>query len=358
MSTEFVCSQEIVVAAREKLSKEIWDYLMGAAESETTLRRNRLALDSIAFEPRVLRDVRAVDPSVEFLGHKLRIPVMLAPIGSLQAIVEGGGATVCRAAQAYGTIPFISSITEPSLEESAAASDGPKIYQLYVRGDLEWIREILDRVREAGYAALSVTVDSAYYGIRERQLMNRWLPPSVRAQTGRNLQSGITWELIDKMRELWPGPIMLKGIATVADARLAIEHGIDVIWISNHGGRQLDHGRGTLEMLPEIAETVAGRAPIVIDGGIVRGSDVVKALALGAQATAIGRLQGWALAAAGADGLVRALEILEQEMTVTMGLIGVTSVAELDSSYVSPATPIGPCHEFSAFTHLPADWRD
>ena len=341
------------MAARKKLAQDAWDYIVGAAESETTLRRNRVALDSIAFEPRVLRDVSVVDPSSEFLGHKLRIPVLLAPIGSMQAIVEGGSATACKGAGAFGTIPFISSITEPSLEECAAATDAPKMYQLYVRGDLGWIKELLDRVEKAGYASLAVTVDSAYYGIRERQLMNRWLPPSVRAQQGRQLQSAITWDLMDKVREIWRGPFILKGIATVADAKLGLDHGVDVIWISNHGGRQLDHGRGTLEMLPGIVDAVAGRVPIVIDGGILRGSDVVKAISLGAEAVAIGRLQCWALAAAGAEGLVRALEILEKEMINTLGLLGVTSVAELDSSCVCESQPVGPCHEMSTFVHLP-----
>jgi glycolate oxidase len=353
LTVDFVCNQEIVMAARKSLAQDAWDYIAGAAESETTLRRNRVALDSVAFEPRVLRDVSVVHPSGEFLGHKLRIPVVLAPIGSMQAIAKGGSADACRGAGAFGTIPFISSITEPPLEECAAATDSPKMFQLYVRGDLDWIKALLDRVQQAGFSALAVTVDSAYYGIRERQLMSHWLPPSVRMHTGRRLQSAITWDLIDELKKIWDGPLALKGIATVADAKLALEHDVDAIWISNHGGRQLDHGRGTMEMLPGIAEAVGGRVPIVIDGGFLRGSDVVKALALGASAAAIGRLQCWALAAAGPDGLVRALEILETEMINTMGLLGVTSVAELDASYVCESTPVGPCHEMSTFVHLP-----
>lgn len=353
MATDFTCNQEIVTAARRKLTQDVWDYLTGAAESETTLRRNRYSLDKIAFRPRVLRDVSKIDASTEFLGHKLRIPVMLAPIGSLQAIAEGGGATACRAAAKFGTIPFISSITHPSLEECANSAEGPKVFQLYVRGDRAWIADIVGRAKAGGFDALAITVDSPLYGIRERQLMNRYQPPSVRAQTNRHLQSAITWELTDWIRDLWKGPFILKGIATAADTKLAVERGIDVIYVSNHGGRQLDHCRGAIETLPEIVAAAQNRAKIVVDGGFLRGSDVVKALALGAHAVAIGRLQGWALAAGGMDGLIRSLEIIEKEITNTLGLLGVTSFAELNADYVCEADVVSDCHEMSAFPHLP-----
>jgi isopentenyl diphosphate isomerase/L-lactate dehydrogenase-like FMN-dependent dehydrogenase len=353
MPAEFTCNQEIVAVARKNLTQDVWDYLTGAAESETTLRRNRFALDKIAFLPRVLRDVSKIDTSVDFLGHKLRIPVMLAPIGSLQAIADGGGAAACRAAAAFGTIPILSSITLPSLEECARAAEGPKVFQLYVRGEKEWIKEILGRAKAAGYAALALTVDSALYGIRERQLMNRYQPPSVRTQTNRHLQSAITWELMEWIKETWGGPFMLKGVATAADTKMAIERGVDIIYVSNHGGRQLDHCRGAIETLPHVVAAAAGRAKIVVDGGFLRGSDVVKALALGAHAVAIGRMQGWALAAGGVEGLTRCLELIEREITNTLGLLGLTSFADLNSDYVCQSDVVGPCHEMSAFTHLP-----
>jgi isopentenyl diphosphate isomerase/L-lactate dehydrogenase-like FMN-dependent dehydrogenase len=353
MPAEFTCNQEIVAAARRNLTQDVWDYLTGAAESETTLRRNRFALDKIAFLPRALRDVSKIDPSVEFLGHKLRIPVMLAPIGSLQAITDGGGASACEAAAAFGTVPMISSITLPSLEECARAAEGPKIFQLYVRGDKDWIRDILGRAKAAGYTALALTVDSALYGIRERQLMNRYQPPSVRTQTGRHLQSAITWELMEWIKETWNGPFMLKGIATAADTKMAIERGVEIIYVSNHGGRQLDHCRGAIETLPYVVAACGGRAKIVVDGGFLRGSDVVKALALGAHAVAIGRMQGWALAAAGADGLKRCLELIEREIINTLGLLGLTSFAELSSEYICQSDVVGHCHEMSTFVHLP-----
>jgi isopentenyl diphosphate isomerase/L-lactate dehydrogenase-like FMN-dependent dehydrogenase len=353
MGLEFTCNQEIVAAARRNLTQDVWDYLTGAAESETTLRRNRYALDNIAFLPRVLRDVSKVDPSTTFLGHKLRIPVLLAPIGSLQAITEDGGAAACRAAAKFGTIPMLSSITEPSLEYCAGAAPGPKMLALYVRGDQGWIKDILARAKQAGFIALGLTVDSALYGIRERQLMNRYLPPSVRVQSNRHIQSAVTWEQMAWIKKEWGGPFVLKGIATAADAKLAVEHGVDVIYVSNHGGRQLDHCRGTIESLGDIVAAVKGRAQIVMDGGILRGSDVVKALALGAHAVAIGRMQGWALAAGGADGLVRSLEIIEREIMNSMGLLGVTSFSGLTSEHVCKSPVVSVCHEMSTFVHMP-----
>ncbi len=197
MSVDFVTNQEIIMAARRNLTQNVWDYLTGGAESETTMRRNRLGLDSLAFRPRVLVNVSKVDASTTVLGHKLRIPVMMAPIGSLQTLAPEGGVTVSRAAAEFGTVNFVSSVTEPSLEETAACTESPKIFQLYVRGDHKWIEEILARVKRAGYAALCLTVDSAYYGNRERQLMNRWLPPSKRVESTRTYQTALTWEMMD-----------------------------------------------------------------------------------------------------------------------------------------------------------------
>lgn len=350
---EFSCNQEIVTQARRNLDQDVWDYLMGGAESEMTMRRNRYALDGYAFIPRVLRDMSDVDPSTTVLGQKVRIPVLLAPIGSMQAIVEGGSAVPCRAASRFGTIPMVSSITEPALEESAACAEGPKVFQLYVRGDFDWIKAILSRVKKAGYISLALTVDSAYYGIRERQLMNRYLPPSVKVQKDRNLQSAITWDLMSRIRDEWGGSFILKGISSAEDARMAVEKGVDVIYVSNHGGRQLDHSLGSLDCLVDVVSAIRGRAEIIVDGAILRGTDVVKALALGADAVTIGRLQGWAMAAGREDGLVRCLELLEREIINVMGLLGARTFADLDPSYIRKAEVIGPTHELSSFYHLP-----
>src|SRR5438874_4212444 len=352
MALDFVTNQEIIMAARRNLTQNVWHYLTGGAESETTMYRNRFGLDSLAFRPRVLIDVSKIDASTTFLGHELSIPVMLAPIGSLQSITPEGGVAVARAAGEFGTVNFVSSVTQPSLEEIAAASRNPKIFQLYMQGDLKWVETLLIRVKRTGYSALCLTVDTAHYGHRERQMMDRWLPPSRRG-SGYEHRAALTWEIMDAIREIAGLPFILKGVATAEDAVTAVEHGVDAIYISNHGGRQLDHGRATIEMLPEIVEAIGGRAEIVLDGGIVRGSDVVKAVALGANAVAIGKLQGWGLGAAGEAGLVRVLEILESEIITTMGLLGVSRSDQLKPAYLCKTPPLGLAHEMSAFPHMP-----
>jgi isopentenyl diphosphate isomerase/L-lactate dehydrogenase-like FMN-dependent dehydrogenase len=353
MSLDYVSNQEIIQAARRNLSQDVWDYLTGGAESETTMRRNRLGFDSLGLRPRVLVDVSKVDTSITFLGQKLRIPVMLAPMGSLQTMTPEGGVAVGKAAAEFGSINFVSSVTQPSLEEIAGATTTPKIFQLYIRGDLDWCAEIIERAKKAGYMALCLTVDTAHYSRRERPLLNRWQPPSRHREAGRIFQAMLTWEMAVAMKKIAGMPLIIKGIATAEDAKLAVDHGVDVIYISNHGGRQLDHGLGTIDTLPEIAAAVNGRVPIVLDGGVTRGTDVVKALALGATAVNIGKLQGWGLGAGGQAGLVKVLELLEEEITIDMALMGVTSVDQLNPKYVCKAAPVIFAHEMSAFTHIP-----
>jgi isopentenyl diphosphate isomerase/L-lactate dehydrogenase-like FMN-dependent dehydrogenase len=353
MGLDFVTNQEIIMAARRNLTQDVWDYLSGGAESETTMRRNRLAFDTLALRPRVLVDVSKVDTTTTFLGQKLRIPVMLAPIGSLQTITPEGGVAVAKAAAEFGTINFVSSVTQPSLEEIAASSNQPKIFQLYVRGDLEWCAEILARVKKAGYLALCLTVDTAHYSRRERYLLNRWQPPSRRVERNRQFQAMLTWETMVAIKKIAGLPFILKGVATAEDAKLAVQNGVDVVYVSNHGGRQLDHGRGTIDSLPEIVEAVGGKADVVLDGGVTRGTDVAKALALGAKAVTIGKLQGWGLGAGGAAGLVRVLELLEEELVIDMGLLGVTRIDQLNASYICKAPAVTLPHEMSAFPHMP-----
>jgi glycolate oxidase len=352
MSLDYVCNQEIVQAARRNLPQDVWDYLTGGAESETTMRRNRFGFDSLALRPRVLIDVSKIDTSTTFLGQKLRIPVMMAPIGSLQTITPEGGVAVAKAAAEFGTMNFVSSVTQPTLEEIAASTNHPKIFQLYIRGGLDWCAEIIGRVKQAGYMALCLTVDTAHYSRRERPLLNRWQPPSRRTETGRIFQAMLTWEMADAIKKIAGMPLIIKGIATAEDAKLAVEHGIDVIYISNHGGRQLDHGRGTIETLQEIVEAAAGKAQIVLDGGVTRGTDIVKALALGANAVTIGKLQGWGLGAGGRAGLVRVLELLEEELIVDMALLGVTRVDQITRNYICTTQPVTIAHEMSAFVHI------
>jgi isopentenyl diphosphate isomerase/L-lactate dehydrogenase-like FMN-dependent dehydrogenase len=349
----------IIDAARANLDDDVWDYIEGAAETETTARRNRLAIDSLALRPRVLHDVSSIDTGSTLLGHPLRIPVVLAPIGALEMITSDGGIAGARAAQAFGVLPIVSSVTEPGLEAVAAATAGPKVSQLYIRGDAAWADELIGRVLAAGYAAIAVTVDSAYYGRRERQLRSGWRPPTHRSgpEPGIVWQARLTWEWLEQMRNRAGVPMIVKGIQTARDAEIAVERGFEVVYVSNHGGRELDHAEGAIETLREVVDAVAGRAEIVVDGGFMRGTDVLKAIALGANAVGLGRLQAFALAAGGEAALLRMLELLEEEIRIAMGLVGVARLDELDASFVreSRALP-APSALHAAFAPCPADW--
>jgi isopentenyl diphosphate isomerase/L-lactate dehydrogenase-like FMN-dependent dehydrogenase len=331
---------EFVAPARRNLSRGSWDYLMGGAETETTLERNRLALDAIAFRPRVLRNVEAVDTRGRVLGQELRLPVILAPIGSLQDMVASGGEAPTRAAATFGVVHMLSSACAPGLEAVAACNDHPKIFQLYVRGDQAWVDDYVARAVASGYFALCLTVDLDYYGRRERDLAKRYQTTSRRSRPADHFQACFSWNDVARLKARFKIPFILKGIATAEDARIAIEHGIEAVYVSNHGGRQLDHGKGAVAVLPEVVEAVAGRAEVYVDGGFLRGADIVKAMALGANAVGIGRLQGLALAAGGEAALVRALELIHDEVTRCLGLLGVTSFAELNPGFVTSVAPI------------------
>ena len=349
----FQTLHEIVKVARARLPATAWDYLVGGAETETTLRRNRQALDAVALRPRVLRDVSTIECTTRLLGRPLRLPVLLAPIGSIETFTPGGGATAAQAAAAFGVPQMLSSVCSPGLEAvAAAAPDGFRIFQLYVRGDHAWVDAHVRRARDHGYAAVCLTVDSALYSRRERDLARRFVKPWRQAATGLRFQAALAWDDVKRFRDTHDVPLALKGIATAEDAALACAHGVDVVYVSNHGGRQLDHGAGALEVLPEVVAAVAGRATVLVDGGFLRGTDVIKAIALGAHAVGLGRLACFALAAAGAAGLVRALELLEEEVRVALGLLGVDRLAALDPSYVRPAAPVGSPHVTSAFPLL------
>ncbi len=356
MPSDFISNEEIIQMARRRLEQGVWDYLVGGAESETTMRRNRLAFDQIAFRPRVLRDISSIDPSTTFLGQKLRIPVVLAPVGSLQVFDPEGGIASTKAAAEFGISHVLSSVTEPSLEDVMGSVDYPKMFQLYVHGDWGWIEDIIGRVVEAGYKSLCVTVDVQYYSRRERVMVERYTQPTRRVFRDPKYAASLTWELMDKIRELAGLPFMIKGIATVEDAMLAVEHKVDVIWVSNHGGRQLDHGLGSMDVLPEIVEAVNGKADIIVDGGVQRGSDVLKAIALGAKAVAIGKLQAWGLAADGTAGVVSMLEILEDEIISAMGLLGITSMDQMTKDYVRKTDAVvADPHEMSSWVNMPVD---
>ncbi len=353
MEDRFQTLQEIVKAARQNLAPGPWDYLIGGAETETTLRRNRQALDSLAFRPRVLRDVSRIDCTTSLLGRRIRIPVMLAPIGSIESFDAGGGASSAKASAEFGIPQMLSSVCNPGLEAVAKAADNFRIFQLYVRGDDAWVDEHVKRARDHGYAAFCLTVDTATYSRRERDLAKRFVKPWRVRAAGFDYQAGLTWDHVKRFKDTHPDmPLALKGIATAEDAALAIEHGVDVVYVSNHGGRQLDHGRGSMEALPEVVEAVGGRATIIVDGGFMRGTDVVKAIALGAHAVGVGRLECLGLAAAGVPGLVRALELLEDEVRISLGLLGAPNLAALSRSHIHTATPVTRPHATSAFPLL------
>jgi glycolate oxidase len=350
---EFLTLQEIVEAARRRLAPGPWSYLVGGAETETTVKRNRQALDALAFRPRVLRDVNGVDCTAALFQRKSRLPVFLAPIGGLESIVEGGAATAARAAVQFGVPQMLSSVCQPGLEATAKAADTTRYFQLYVRGGDAWVDDHVKRARDHGYTAFCLTVDVAMYSRRERDLIGRFTKPwRASAGDGAVFQSGLSWDQVKRFQDRHSLPLIIKGIATVEDAKLAVKHGVDVVYVSNHGGRQLDHGLGSTAVLPEIVKAVKGKARVWVDGGYLRGTDVVKAIALGAEAVGIGRLCGLGLAAAGAPGLVRALELLEDEVRIALGLLGVTSLAQLSPKFLAPAPVVTAPDVFSAFPHL------
>ena len=353
LTEEFLTLQEIVAAAQRNLPPGPWSYLVGGAETETTVRRNRHALDCIAFRPRVLRDVSRIDSSSTFLNQKTRLPVMLAPIGGLESIVDGGAATAARASAEFGVPQMLSSVCQPGLEQTAAAADNLRVFQLYVRGDDAWTDDFVQRAKDNGYRAFCFTVDVAAYSRRERDLVGRYVKPwRARAIDGAAFQAGLSWDQVKRYKDKHDLPLIIKGIATVEDAEIAVQHGVEVIYVSNHGGRQLDHGLGAAAVLPGIVEAVKDRAEVWVDGGFMRGTDIVKAIALGAKAVGIGRLCGLGLAAGGAAGLVRTLEILEDEVRICLGLLGVTSYAELTPAHLAPASAVSTPDTFSAFPLL------
>jgi isopentenyl diphosphate isomerase/L-lactate dehydrogenase-like FMN-dependent dehydrogenase len=350
---EFENLHELVAKARANLNQNAWDYIVGGTETETTLRRNRMALDEIAFRPRVLRDVSHVDPSVEVFGRKLRLPVVLAPVGALETFDPGGAASAARAAGSFGAAHMLSSVSEPGMERVAEAAPAAlRMYQLYVRGDDAFVEDHVERAIACRNAAFCLTVDSAHYSRRERDLAKRHVTVGRSRVARREYQMGLEWRTVKLIKDKYKIPLMLKGIATAEDAKIAIDHGVEWIYLSNHGGRQLDHGRGAMQVLPEIVGAVAGRAKVMIDGGFCRGTDVVKALAAGADLVGIGRLQCWALAAAGETGVIRMLELLEDEVCRCLGLLGVNTFAELDKSYLHQAVPANLPDVFSAFPLL------
>jgi glycolate oxidase len=342
LQTEFLTLHEFVAAARLKLDANGWDYLVGGAETETTLRRNRHALDTIALRPRVLRDASHIDATSSFLGKPSRLPVLLAPVGGLETFDADGAVPVARAGGAFGVPVMVSSVSKRTKHEIRAATASPALFQLYVRGGGRFIEDHVEEAIAAGMEAFCLTVDTAHYSRRERDIVKRFDKPwRMGVDDGaRQAQARLAWTDVVRIRKAYDLPLILKGIATAEDARIAVDHGVDAVYVSNHGGRQLDHGLGAIDLLPEIVAAIGGQATIIIDGGFARGTDIVKAIALGADAVGLGRLYCYALAAASAEGIVRMLEILEDEVHAAMGLLGVSRLEDLDVSYIRHGAPV------------------
>jgi glycolate oxidase len=248
---------------------------------------------------------------------------------------------------------MLSSVSEPGLEKTAeAAPDAMRLFQLYVRGDDAFVEDHVYRAIKANYTAFCLTVDTAHYSRRERDIAKRYVRESRARTSGGDYQKALSWRTVKLIKDKYKIPLVIKGIATAEDAKIAIDHGVEWIYVSNHGGRQLDHGRGAMHVLPEIVDAVKGKAKVMVDGGFCRGSDVVKAIAAGADIVGIGRLQCWALSAAGEAGVNRMLELLEDEVIRTLGLLGVTSFAQLSNSYLHPAMATHFPSVFSAYPLL------
>jgi glycolate oxidase len=348
----FLTLHEYVKAARNRLTPEIWDYLIGGTETETTLARNRLGLDSLALRPRVLNDVSRLDARGTFLDRRIRLPVALAPVGSLQSMSPGGAGTVAQAAEAFGVPVIVSSVTPQPILDAVAATRAPRVFQLYVRGDQDWQDEQVRRAEDAGYDMFCLTVDTAIYSRRERDIAKRFVKPWRQGVPGIDHQAALNWSHVAHYKRRHRLPLALKGIATGEDAALAVEHGVEVVYVSNHGGRQLDQGRGAIEVLPEVVTAVAGRAKVWIDGGFSRGTDVIKAMALGADLVGLGRLYCYGLATAAQEGVEGVLALLEHEVISALGLLGVPDFASLGPQHLHPAAPVRIPGVHSAFPLL------
>ncbi len=376
----------IGTASRLRRAVDIEDLrqLDGGADGEVTLRENVRAFDRLHFRPRCAVDAPGPELGVTVLGQRLELPFLLAPVGSSRLFFPMGECVAARAAGAAGTVYTLSTLSGCRVEEVTAATAGPVWYQLYLVGGRDVARQAIDRARAAGCSALVVTIDTPVAGMRERDLRNgvkelasrkplvmlpflpqllarpRWLAgflgdgglmsfpnivlptgPMAYADVGAMLeQSVVTWSDLRWIREAWGGKVVVKGVHIGDDARRAADEGADAVVVSNHGGRQLDTVEPTLRALPEVVKAVGGRIEVLLDGGVRRGSDVVKALCLGARAVLVGRAYAYGLGAGGGPGVARAIEILRADVVRTMKLLGCGSIAGLDRTYVAadPAT--------------------
>ncbi len=378
-SSRIVNIEDLRRLAQRRLPKAVFDYLDGGAEAEITLAENCRVFRDVIFRPRGAVAIADCDLKARVLGHDISFPAMLAPVGYSRLMHPGGEVAASRAAGLAGTGYILSTVSGHKLEDVKAASAGPVWYQLYLLGGREAAEGALDRARRAGFSALVITVDTAVAGMRERDPRNgikellgsslfakipylpdilahpAWLaaflldggvprlenivipgkgPMELIDVTAALSKAVVTWEDLQWIRQIWTGPIVVKGILIGDDARRAVDEGVAAVVVSNHGGRQLDTVSPSLRALPEVVAAVDGRCEVLMDGGIRRGSDIVKAICLGARAVLIGRAYAYGLAAGGQSGVARALEILRSDVERTLRLLGCASVAALNESYL------------------------
>jgi L-lactate dehydrogenase (cytochrome) len=370
--------QDLRRLAKRRLPRVVFDYIDGGADAEITLRDNCRAFDEIAFRPLSAVDTPSPDLRTTVLGTPLSMPMILAPVGSSRMFYPHGEEAAARAAGEAGTLYTLSTLSGCKLEDVRRATTGPTWYQVYLCGGRDVASRAIERAKSVGYSALVVTIDTAVAGLRERDVRNGtkelltrrpwpmlpyvwqfiarpgWLAgflgdgglmsfpnvmlsdgPMLYADVGAALeQSTVTWRDLRWIKDLWKGPIVVKGVHIGDDARRAIDAGADAVVVSNHGGRQLDGVRGTVQVLPEVVAAARGQIEVMVDGGIRRGSDIAKALCLGARAVLIGRAYAYGLGAAGGPGVARAIEILRTDLIRTLKLLGCPSTAALDQSYV------------------------
>ena len=319
--------------ARHVLPADVFDYYAGGAGDEWTLAENRRAFEDWVIRPRMLTGAWPADPSTAVLGNAIASPVLVAPWAYQERAHPDGELATARA----GTVMVVSSTAFERLEDVAAASDATKWWQLYVFTDRGLTVDMLHRVHAAGFGAVCLTVDFPDSGLRHRDTRSGFQIPIGLRSDEHTFAPDLTWDDLAWIREAAPVPLLVKGLLTAEDARIAVEAGVDAIVASNHGGRQLDSVRAPVTVLPEIVEAVDGRIPVLVDGGFRRGTDVFKALALGASAVLVGRPACWGLAAAGEDGVADVLRILRAELENTMVLAGARSVAEITGTNVERA---------------------
>jgi len=340
---------QIKAAARQKLDLKTWHFVMNGADDGNTMNANREAFDAWQIRVRRLVDVSRVDTSVNILGETLKSPIILAPVGAQQSLHDDGELATVRAASARSNLMICSTVTNYSIGEIAGAGDGPLWFQLYAGKHKPFIKKLIDDAEVAGCRVLVLTIDGPTLGNREAE---RWF----RKQGGRDParlgnfeaypgpksigNAALTWDIVAWLRANTRMQIVLKGIVTREDAALCVKHGVDGIIVSNHGGRQEESNRGTLESLPEVLDGADGRVPVLVDGGFRRGTDIFKALALGARAICIGRPYLWGLGAFGEEGVSRVLLILNAELKRIMQFAGTTSIDAITSDYLTVKTQI------------------